>query len=382
MKAQAPSSPSFISCTARRILIDARMVGPVLHGIARYVSLMARGLAGVRQQKSGLPYEPIFIVTPEYKKEHGDFHGFQAVECDAGFLSVKENLSLPRLLRASKAHLYHSPSFSSLLYCPCPSIATVHDLIHLYFGRLRDVVYYRYFLRPFAVRCRSLLTVSRASRRELALWLGIHESDIEIVYNAITPDLLDAVDPVEVEAVCARLGLTPGRYFFCLSNPKPHKNVRLLVESYGLYSREVGRFGDTPLVITLELDTDVTGVVQAPGLTEHEVRHLMAGCSALFFPSLHEGFGLPPVEAAASGIPVVASAIPPHEEALSKERDHIRWVSPNDMRGWVSAFHDAEAGKLKPLNKADRAALVERYSVERLGAHMDRVYRRVLGLEA
>jgi glycosyltransferase involved in cell wall biosynthesis len=338
-----------------RVVIDARMVGPVLHGLGRYVSLMVRGLARL----GPLPYQPLVLGTAGL--------GFERRETRSPFLHPGELLEIPRLLRREGAALYHSPTFSSLpgALMPCPWIVTVHDLIHLRYGGLARKAYYRGLLRPFARGARALLTVSGASKRELDAWAGVPS---EVVTNALDPSFV---------STSARAS---GNYFFCLSNPKPHKNVGLLVEAYSAFRAQAGP-GAPELVLSLAPPRPVPGVRGTGELPEAEASALVAGARAVFFPSLEEGFGLPPLEAAAIGVPIYVSAIPPHREVLSDLAPaEAGWVEPRDFHGWVNAFHRAMRGEVPGASAASRARLAERFSVERLARHMDRIYRRVLGI--
>ena len=358
-----------------RVAIDARMVGPVLHGVARYISLMAEGLSQVKE----LAYEPVFLVEPGRFEQ--DFHGFKSVPVGVPYLHPSELWKLPRALKAIGPALYHSPTFSSLVTCPCPWIQTVHDLNHLHYGGLKEKLYYRAVLKPFARRARALLTVSEFSRAEIAQW--IHRADpIEVVYNALDPAI--AVPPEEsvVRETLARHGLERGRYFFCLSNPKPHKNVRLLVEAFEQFGRQGGPSArGWPLVLSMREYGERPGVKALGGLPDQDARALLAGAGALVFPSLYEGFGLPPMEAAALGVPVVASRIEPHREALRDLGPHeALWVEPRDFHGWVNALHRVAKGELSGPSEATRRRVIDRFSPERLGRHMDQIYRRVLAV--
>ena len=230
-------------------------------------------------------------------------------------------------------------------------------------------------LRRFARRARALLTVSEFSRREIAAWTGVPEHDIEVVYNAIEPGIGAAIDRGGLERALSRHGLQEGKYFFCLSNPKPHKNVAFLVEAYGaLDPRPAWK-----LVLSVSGFEGRPGVLSLGGVGEEEARLLTAGAGAVVFPSLYEGFGLPPVEGAVAGRKLVVSRIPPHEEGLADLRpEEVSWVEPRDRQGWVTALHRVMAGELASPSPESRARLLARFSVSRLGTHMDQIYRRVL----
>jgi alpha-1,3-rhamnosyl/mannosyltransferase len=177
--------------------------------------------------------------------------------------------------------------------------------------------------------------------------------------------------------VLDRHGLSRGRYFFCLSNPKPHKNLSTLIEGF------CGQSSGWELALNLGPDD----LAPAPRLrllgapSDAEARALMAGAGAVVFPSLYEGFGLPPVEAACLGAPIVVSRIPAHREALADlAPDEVLWVDPADPAAWSRALERAARGEVPGASAASRARLLRRFSSEAMGAGMDRIYRRVLGI--
>jgi glycosyltransferase involved in cell wall biosynthesis len=99
------------------------------------------------------------------------------------------------------------------------------------------------------------------------------------------------------------------------------------------------------------------------------------------FPSLYEGFGLPPVEAACLGVPLLVSRIPPHREALADlVQGEVLWVEPRDAQAWSKAMDRAARGEVLGASIESRSALMRRFSILSQGAHMDRIYRRVLNL--
>jgi glycosyltransferase involved in cell wall biosynthesis len=260
-------------------------------------------------------------------------------------------------------------------------MVTVHDLNHLQFGSRMQKAYYQYLLKPFVRRAAIAATVSNFSRKEIASWAGLAESSIEVVPNALDPVFLERVAPSEVDAVVSKFGLEKKRYFFCLSNAKPHKNVALLVKAYQKAEPSTG------WSLAVNLLPEELALPASPGvkylgpLLSEDARALMAGSGAVVFPSLYEGFGLPPVEAACMGAPLVVSRIAPHREALADlEQGEVLWVDPMDEAAWTKALLRASEGQVLGTSLESRSKLMRRYSVARLGADMDRLYRRMLNL--
>jgi glycosyltransferase involved in cell wall biosynthesis len=375
----------------QRVVIDARMVRGTPHGFARYVTAIAAGL----QRVSELSYEPVFLVsghaTRAGEEPASHFRGFHTVETGARFLSPVELIEIPILLRRLGASLYHSPTFSSLRNAPCPWIVTVHDLNHLKYGGWKEKVYYERLLKPFVKKARALATVSEFSRKELAEWSGWDAARIDVVHNAIDPAFMERVPAERIAETAARFGLRVGQYFFCLSNPKPHKNLGRLVAAFSRYrQRDIplapGRGGAAPAYWDLALNLrageleagDHVHLLGPP--SDEDARALMAGAGAVVFPSEYEGFGLPPVEAACLGAPLVVSRIAPHREALGDlVQGEVLWVDPSDTEAWAVALGRATGGAVLGASIESRSALMKHFSVAAIGTHMDRIYRRVLG---
>jgi alpha-1,3-rhamnosyl/mannosyltransferase len=376
---------------AHTVVLDARMVGPKPVGIGRYVSLLAGALAEMRDTPQGLPYR-VVVLVPErdggYATEAAA--GFPRRTVHAPFLHASELVELPRTLRAIASAappgartIYHSPSFSSLFRCPVPWLVTVHDLIHLRFGTRAQKLYYRCLVRPFVRGAATRMTVSQHSREEIARWAGVPRSSVEVVTTGVDPNFARDPRPADVARVLAERGLVADRFFFCLSSPKRHKNVSTLVEAYRVYHRTAaaGSFPALPLVLNVRGYDDDPGVRAVGALSPEELRALLSATAGFFFPSLLEGFGLPPLEAAVAGSPVAVSRIAPLREAMTPlESSEVHWVDPMDVSGWVEALGLAAAGRLPRPSTTSRARAADAFSPRRLAVAMDQVYRRVLGL--
>ncbi len=344
-----------------QVMIDARMVGPIPHGIARYVTLLAEGLGGRE-----LSYEPVFLVDPRLWTQP-DFAGFRTIPVQAPFLDVpREWWQVRAALRG--AALFHSPSFASFPLCPVPWVVTVHDLNHLQYGSWAKKFYYRTFLKTFIRRAAAVTTVSQFSERELREWLG-YKVQITVVENALDPRFAGPSRPAEREK----------GYFLCVANDKPHKRVKFLIDVYEVYRAICGK--DALPLVTTVAGPGAAGVERIGGVGNEELRSLLAGARAGFFPAAYEGFGLPPLEAAVEGCPVFVSDIPSHREALRFFGGQgVTWLPVDDSAAWASAFEKAHRGDLESSLPEERALAFSTLSPARLAADMDQIYRRVLRL--
>jgi glycosyltransferase involved in cell wall biosynthesis len=257
-------------------------------------------------------------------------------------------------------------------------------LNHLHFGNGPQKLYYQSLLRSFAKSAKAITSVSEFSAKEIADWLKIPQAKIQLTPNAIDPADLELSDfeQVQAESYLDQLQLKKGRFFIALSNPKPHKNLELLVRAYGQYRDSSAQ----PWPLVLSVPPGRSGI-QGPGifclgsLTDTQAKIVLQSSGGVVFPSLYEGFGIPPLEAAVLGIPLAVSDIPSHREGLvDLSSEEVLWCSPLSEEPWRRAFHQLAEGVIPGANSETRNLVLKRWSVQNLALNMDRVYREALGL--
>ncbi|MFQ3663396.1 MAG: glycosyltransferase family 1 protein [Chloroflexaceae bacterium] len=228
-----------------------------------------------------------------------------------------EQFLAPLLLRRSGADLFHGVHSVVPLTCPVPSVVTVHDLAFIRFPRTFRA-YNRLYLdlatRLSVRRAARILVVSEHTRREVIGLLGVDPERVVVTPNAVREHFRPP-DPAVLEAFRARRGL-PERFVLYVGTLEPRKNLTTLLEAYA----QVARRDTAPLLVGGGkgwLYDAVFQRLEALGLRE-QVRFIgyleeeelplwYAAATAFVFPSIYEGFGMPPLEAMACGTPVVAS---------------------------------------------------------------------------
>ena len=219
--------------------------------------------------------------------------------------------------RADLLHVtYVAPPLST-----CPHVVTVHDISYEFYPehfppRVRWMLK---TLVPLTLRrAARVITVSEHARREIANRYRIAPERIAVTYEAADPRYRPVTDREQLERVRSRYGLW-GRYVLALGNLQPRKNLARLVSAY-VDLRRSGQLQGVQLVLAgkaqwreSELYEDVRGSgfaddILFPGYIEDaDLPALYSGALVFVYPSIYEGFGLPPLEAMACGTPVICS---------------------------------------------------------------------------
>ena len=344
-----------------KIAIDARKWRD--YGIGTYVRNVVRHLAQLDRETTYL----VFCNPADESALRDLAENFvPVVDSSAGY-SLREHISLPLKLRSLGAELLHSPHYVRPLFCTIPSVVTIHDCIHLLFPQyLPNRMAFRYarFVMGSAIRNSSIVfTVSEASRADiLRFYPSTDPAKVHVVPNAIDAELL--VDPGEAERERVRERYQiRGRFVLFAGNVKPHKNLERLIRAFARVRCQEGN-EDLRLVLigddvsryaSLRRTADEAGVRQEVrffGFVPHETLAALYRMATVFaFPSLYEGFGLPPLEAMACGTPVVTSRISSLPEVVG---DGALLVDPYNE-------DDIAQGIARVLDDEDlRARLVER----------------------
>ena len=243
-----------------------------------------------------------------------------------------EQIAFPWACRRLGCDLAHVPYWASPLFPRIPTVVTVHDLIPLLLPAYRGGPLVRLYTRLVAWSARRaslVLTDSQASRRDIIQHLGIPPERVWAIPLAAAGDFRPVTDPARLQEVRRRHRL-PERYLLYLGGLDVRKNVPLILHALARTRREtrkaqeaqggedihlviVGRLPerDTPFFPDPRRVARELGVekwVHFVGWIEDEDKAaLYSGARAFVFPSLYEGFGLPPLEAMSCGTPVIAS---------------------------------------------------------------------------
>lgn len=257
--------------------------------------------------------------------------------------SIGEQLFVPVNLALEGARVFHAPHYVLPALTPCRSIVTIHDCIHLKFPRyLPSRLAYAYAWTQLWIatrRARRVITVSKVSKKDIIHFFDTPAEKITVIPNAIDERFTVRPTETEMDLVRQRYQL-PKRFAMYAGNAKPHKNLKRLIDAFSLV-RQRG-LDELGLLITgseISRHAELRRAVHRYGLHKHvrflgfqteKVLTVLYRLADVFvFPSVYEGFGLSPLEAMASGTPVVASNVASLPEVLG---DAAMLVDPYDPK--------------------------------------------------
>jgi glycosyltransferase involved in cell wall biosynthesis len=274
---------------------------------------------------------------------------------------------------------------------PGRAVVTIHDCIHLRFPQYLPSraawLYAHMMIRVAARRATRILTVSEASKRDILHYTGVRDEKVVVVHNGIDARFTTAPDEEALDRVRLRFDLSHP-FVLYVGNVKPHKNLERLIDAFAL--ARVGAPDDLKLVVIGD------EISKYPGLRQSVHRHRLDKhvrffgfqpaatlvafyrlARAFVFPSLYEGFGLPPLEAMANQTPVVTSNVSSLPEVVG---DAALLVDPYDSQSIAEGIRRAVTDE--PLRReliARGQRRVQAFSWQEAATRTLQVYRDAVG---
>ena len=309
-----------------RIILNVDAIAPPLTGIGRYALELAQGLSG-RDDIEDIRYYSAYrwVASPDAALARGGSLAIMRRHVPGKraamrtYFWARQNLFNRQTRSCFSDYLLHTPNYL-LFRHEGPSVATLHDFSWMHYPehhpRERIDIMQREMPKTYAQATR-FITDSEFVRQEAITLVGLDPDRIDVV-----PLGVDAayrpLSSAETEPVLQRYSLAHGGYLLAVATIEPRKNLERLLHAYAALPTVTRR--RFPLVLIgvkgwhaegierLAAPLAESGEVLRLGyVPEADLPALYAGARAFAFVSLHEGFGLPPLEAMASGVPVLAS---------------------------------------------------------------------------
>ena len=323
-----------------RIVIDVRHIKDF--GIGTYIRNLVKALSELDSHNKYL-----LAANPEDVPDLPRLPGnFETVVYHKPRRRYLHDVAYSWFLRGLAPDLVHLPMSNVPMLIRNPYVVTIHDMSSFLFGGRsgfrESMRLYRF--RRGLMRADRVIAVSTATRRDVENLLGIPTERLRLVYSAPDPNFLDYhSQPAVRERLLERFQIQYP-YILYAGRIRPHKNIPRLIEAFNVVRGQLEGhpelkdlrlliIGDeisrNPEVRRAVAQTRSEQVVRFLGFVPFEtLREFYSAASAFAFPSLYEGFGLPPLEAMATGIPVVTSSVSSLPEVVG---DAAMVVNPENV---------------------------------------------------
>ncbi|MBD3300622.1 MAG: glycosyltransferase [Candidatus Moranbacteria bacterium] len=367
--------------------IDARFYGSKNRGLGRYTTKLIKGLEKIDKRNKYFIYltkENFDLYKPRNKN-------FKKKLLNIRWYSWKEQLILPFLIDWKKLDFIHFPHFNVPLLTFKPFIVTIHDLILLkyptrkattlnrfyYFFKMRA---YKLILWRTIISSAQIISVSKFTKTEILKYFRIKSSKAEIIYEAC----LDSPKSW-AELKKFRLKSSSSQKLLYVGAAYPHKNLKrlllvfknlkkrykelelLIVGGDGYFFKEIKNF----VKIKKMQGVVFLGHVE----NEKELRKIYKKADIFVFPSLYEGFGLPPLEAMREGLPVVSSNAGSIKEILKDGAYYFDPVDREDMERKIKRVLSSESLRRSLIKKG--YLRVQKFSWQKMAKQTFKLYSKM-----
>lgn len=344
---------------AYTIGIDARKLDDF--GIGTYIRNLVTHLAALDREN-----RYVLFVGANSQGRLGEVpENFRFVVERSKVYSIRELLALSFKLFRLRLDLYHATHYVLPTVVPCRAVVTIHDIIHVLYPQFLPhplaFLYAQRMIRRALVRGDRIIADSQNTRSDLMEYFDIDGRKIRVIYPGVADRFRARLEAAELDRRLANLGIERP-YVLFVGNPKPHKNLDNVVQAFARAVKDgeipdrlvcVGDRGASQFKIRQRAEQ--LGIGERLRLLGHvadeELPAIYQGARLFLYPTLYEGFGLPVVEAMASGTPVVTS----NTSALKEVADgYAELVNPLDVPAMAQAIRKVLGDEQRRLALARR----------------------------
>ncbi len=328
-----------------RIGLDLRMVSGG-SGIGRYITEISHQILSLNLNDEFV----LFFRNREDAKAYEKYNQ-KIVIADIPHYSWAEQTKFPQILKKENLDVVHFPHFNVPILYKGKFVVTIHDLTHTLFpGRKMSHIFhriaYRLVFRNAIMNADKIIAVSGATKQSILEHFPVNEKQIEVVYEGFN-QIYSMMDKEDAFAkVSNRFGITK-QYILYVGVWRRYKNLPMLAK---VFDRLIEKGLDLEFVIVGEKDSNYPEIpdhvsrityhdrVKALGrVTDEELKWLYNAAKLFVLPSLIEGFGLPPLEAAACGTPVACSDIPTLREVMGQGAEYF---DPSNLDNMIDVLYN------------------------------------------
>ena len=365
-----------------RIGIDARLYGPKQTGPGRYVQKLIQNL-----EKIDLDNQYIVFLRKENWNEYQPKNkNFKKVLADCHWYTLKEQILMPFKIRQAKVNLMHFPHFNVPVFCFKPFVVTIHDLILKRFPtrRVSALESFSYWFKNLAYhlviysavkRSKKIIAISNYTKKDILRYFNIDSEKIKVIYEGAPQEVFNSSN----DDILKKHNISKP-YLLYVGNAYPHKNLERLIVAFDRLNKN-----GMQLVLAGRLDyfykkiqkrfSGFKNIVFTDFILDKDLPILYQNASLYIFPSLCEGFGLPPLEAMSYQVPVVCSKATCLPEILGQAAIYFNPEDIEDMKEKIKLV--LEDKELQEKLKLEGNKRIKKYSWIKMAKEVLEVYKKM-----
>ena len=376
-----------------KVGLTATMIQGGRSGVAQYVFSLVRELI-----RAGQVDLNVFVLEDELPLLEFAKDGCHLIPVPRAAAPPVKNilwhqLSLPKLAADLKLDVLHVPSYRRLVRsAPCPTVGTIHDLAPFHVKGKYDIArmfYGRVVVKSLARAQKEIIAVSHCTARDIENFFGIPQSRLHVIHNGIDHDRFFSGDIDAARAWTAEKHAITAPYFLYVSRLEhPGKNHVRLIEAFVAFKNATGSHWQLALgggdwhgceaIKSSAAASPFANDIRFLGFVpDADLPNLYRAARGMVYPSLFEGFGLPPVEAMACGTPVISSTRGALEEVVA---DAALIVDPENIPDITRALTDLSTDAVLAESLSSKGlANAARFHWSRTAAEVTEIYRKAAG---
>jgi glycosyltransferase involved in cell wall biosynthesis len=373
-----------------KIGIDARFFGTSGKGLGRYTQKLVEELEKIDHNNQYY----IFLNQhnfDEYQPKNPNFHKILA---NIPWYSWQEQLIFPNILKKYKLDLVHFLHFNIPILYRKPYFVTIHDLILLEYptrkaSKLNFIMYtiknlaYRLVIMNAVNTAKKVITISKYTTNSIQKHFHILDNKINMIYEGVDLERFNPLNAKEFNF--KKFNIKKDKYILYVGNAYPHKNIDVLIEVFSKLKQKKEIDKELKLVLVGKKDyffeiiinqvkkLNLENSIIFPGyVSDEELISLYENSLFYVFPSLYEGFGLPPLEAIALGAPIVISNTTCLPEIFGNNIEYFNPKSKTDMEKVLYSFILDKDKRI--LQKKYHQSILNKYSWSDMAESTKKLY--------
>ncbi|MBU4480620.1 glycosyltransferase family 4 protein [Patescibacteria group bacterium] len=370
-----------------RIAIDLITITGKNAGLQSYAKQLVEGLAKVDNEN-----EYILLINSRAKKifsiNQSNFKNI-FIRTPKRFIGIWEQIYFPFVQFLKGVDLLHSPVSAVPIVAPCKTVLTIHDLTFKIYPKTMqwwDRFYWNFFITQGVKRVERIITDSINTKKDLIKYYNIQKNKVSVIPLCCSSQYYMSSNDLFLNEIKQKYNINKP-YILFVGTLEPRKNISILLKAFNIAKQKgklkhslviVGRkgwlFDDIfQIVKNLRMENDVIFTDFVP---DEDLPSFYHRAELFIYPSMYEGFGLPPLEAMACGTPVITSNSSSLPEVVG---DAGILIDPKDVNAFASAIVRVLNNEELKIELAKKGKLrAQRFTTEKMAYKTIKIYKKII----